>query len=94
LIVATARWTIRRYALSTAFKTRATVGLIALALLLVAEVIDTRSLRGLLIPAFLAGFRSASGVITLLLFLSFAATPMLVESRLRDTVDPRGPKRK
>ena len=37
--IVTARWTIRRFAVSSAFGPRAAVGLVALGMLLIAEVI-------------------------------------------------------
>jgi hypothetical protein len=45
------------------------------------EVLGARWLRGVSIADFLAGFRSVSGAITLLLFVIFAAVPMLVGRR-------------
>ena len=80
-----ARWTIRRFAVSSAFGPRAAVGLVALGMLLIAEVIGARWLRGLSIPDYLTGFFSAAGGITLLLFLLFAAMPLMVERRPRAT---------
>ena len=62
-----ARWTIRRFAVSSALGPRAAVGLVALGML-IAEVIGARWLRG-----------------TLLLFLLFAAMPLMVERRPRAT---------
>jgi hypothetical protein len=47
VMIAAARWTIRLLAVPSAFKTRAAVGLIALGMLLVAEAIGARWLRGL-----------------------------------------------
>jgi hypothetical protein len=58
------RWTIRRFAVSSALGPRAAVGLVALGMLRIAEVIGARWLRG-----------------TLLLFLLFAAMPLMVERR-------------
>ena len=81
VMIAAARWTIRHHAVLSAFKTRATVGLMALGMLLVAEIISARALRGLSIADYLASFRSASGGISLLLFLLFAAMPTLVARR-------------
>jgi len=80
-MTAAARWTVRRLAVSPALETRAAMGLVALGLLLVAEVAGMRWLRGLSIADYLAGFRSVVGGITLLLFLLFAAMPALVGRR-------------
>jgi hypothetical protein len=49
-------------------------------LILVAEVLGARWLRGVSTADFLAGFRSVSGAITLPL-VAFAARPMLVGRR-------------
>jgi len=81
VMIVAARWTIRHHAVSSAFKTRATVGLMALGMLLIAEVISARWLRGLSIADYLANFRSVSGGISLLLFVLFAAMPALVARR-------------
>jgi hypothetical protein len=81
VMIAVARWTVRRLAVSAALETRAAMGLAALGLLLAAEVAGMRWLRGLSIADYLAGFRSVAGGITLLLFLLFAAMPALVERR-------------
>jgi hypothetical protein len=81
VMVVAARWTVRRLALPTSHKTRIAVGLTALGLLLVAEVLGARWLRGVSIADVLAGFRSVSGAITLLLFVIFAAVPILVGRR-------------
>ena len=59
-----ARWTIRRFAVSSALGPRAAVGLVALGMLLIAEVIGARWLRGLSIPDYVAGFFSVAGGIT------------------------------
>jgi len=80
-----ARWTIRRVAVSSALGPRAAVGLVALGMLLIAEVIGARWLRGLLIRDYVAGFFSVAGCITILLFLLFAAMPLIVERWPRAT---------
>ena len=81
VMVVAARWAARRLALPASRQTRTAVGLIALGLLLVAEVLGARWFRGVSIAHFLAGFRSVPGAITLLLFVIFAAVPVLVGRR-------------
>jgi hypothetical protein len=57
---------------------RIAVGLVALGILLVAELAGVRWVRGMAIQAYLAGYATPSGLISLLLFLIFAAMPSLV----------------
>jgi hypothetical protein len=78
-----ARWTVRRLAVASAARTRAAVGLIALALLLIAELAGARWLRRMSMSDYLTGFASTPGAISLLLFLLYAVMPMLVECRRR-----------
>lgn len=54
------------------------IRLVALGLVLVAELAGARWLRGLSIGEFLAKFVSVSGGISALLFVLFALMPMLV----------------
>jgi hypothetical protein len=73
-----ARWTITRLAIAPGLGPRAAVGLVALGLVLVAELAGARWLRGLSIGEYLAKFVSASGGISALLFVVFALMPTLV----------------
>jgi len=61
VMITAARWTIRHLAGSSAFKTRATVGLVALGMLLISEVISARWLRGLSIADYLQAFARFPG---------------------------------
>ena len=79
VIIVAARWTMRRFAVSSTLGVRAAIGLVALALLLIAEVIGSLWVRGLSIPDYLAGFVSVAGGISLLLFVLFAVMPMVIE---------------
>ena len=72
-----ARWVVRRFAIS-GLGARTAMGLVALALLLAAELLGTRWLRGLAWAEYLAGFRSLPGLIALALFGLFAVAPVLV----------------
>lgn len=78
-MVVTARWVIRRFSLATA-KARLATGLVALAFLVPVEMLGA-ALRGLSPGDYLASFNSVFGGVSLLLFLLFAAMPMLVERR-------------
>lgn len=77
VIVLAARWVVRRFAIGGR-GARAAVGLVALALLLSAELLGTRWLRGLAWAEYLAGFHSPAGLIALALFGLFAVMPVLV----------------
>lgn len=79
VMVIAARWAIRRHAVPYAHKTRAGIGIIASGILLVAEVIGMRWVRGISITNYMASFDPASDGLSILLFLLFAAMPMLVE---------------
>jgi hypothetical protein len=82
-MILAARWTMRRLAVSPKLVTRAAAGLVALGLLIVAELAGARWLRGLSLRDYLAYFASVPGTISLLLFFLFAAMPVLVEREPR-----------
>jgi hypothetical protein len=77
-MILAARWTTRRLAVAPTLGTRITAGLVALGLLLAAEVAGARWLRGQPIRDYLAGFASIPGGASLVLFLVFAAMPAIV----------------
>jgi hypothetical protein len=81
VIIAAARWTARRLAVPYALTTRFGMGLVALGLLLVAEVAGIRWVRRLSFSDYLASLDLVSGGAFFLLVLLFAAMPMLVERR-------------
>jgi hypothetical protein len=62
----------------------AAVGLVALGLLLVAEILGTRVLHGLSLPDYLASFASLPVAISPILFALFTTMPTLVEWRQGD----------
>ena len=66
----------RRFTAPNTLAARAAMGLIALAIVLAAEVIGTRLVRGLSFAEWLATFQGA-GAVSALLFLLFAAMPLL-----------------
>jgi|SRR5271165_3293522 len=74
-----ARWTLRHFAIPYALCPRFTVGAVALAILTAAELTGVRWVRGILLKEYLASFATAAGLISLLLFLLFAAMPLLVK---------------
>jgi hypothetical protein len=55
------------------------MGLVAFGLLMIAEILGTRWVRGLSLDDYVASFTSVSGTISLLMFLVFAAMPILVD---------------
>jgi len=77
-MLAAARWTIRRFVAAPDLGTRAAVGLVALGLVLVAELAGARWLREISIGEYLAKLASPTGVISVLLFVLFALMPALV----------------
>ena len=80
-IGAAALWVTRRFTLPSRLGARLAMGLVALALLLLAEAAAAVWLRGIGLAGYLARFATPPGVITLLLFLVFAVMPALVARR-------------
>ena len=78
-MIASARWVIRRFCVSNSLSTRTAIGLIATALLIVAEILGTWWTRGASLSGYLATFDTVSGGVFVLLLVLFAAMPMLVE---------------
>ncbi len=83
-MIVAARWTLRRLAIPGRPAPRIAAGLIALGLLLAAELAGTLGLRGLSVEDYLAGLGTVAGGFTIALFLLFAAMPALAG-------DPRPP---
>lgn len=79
--VLVARWVVQRFAVPPALPTRALVGLVALGMLLVAELLGAWGLRGLSPAGYLASFGSLPGAVTAATFLLFAAMPLLIGRR-------------
>jgi hypothetical protein len=80
-IVLAASWVVRRLTVPPVAAVRSGMGLIALVLLLVAEDVMTRAMRGASIWAVWAGYDQVAGTINILLLLLFAAMPLLVGRR-------------
>lgn len=80
-IVLVARWTVRRLAVPPAPSARLGMGLIALGLLLAAELVLVGRLRGLSVTEYLAGKESVAGAVYVLALGLFAVMPALVGPR-------------
>jgi hypothetical protein len=77
-MIVAARWVIRRFDVPQAFGATLSIGLFAIGLLFPAEIAGVVWVRGLSVQEYLARFETAPGVISLLMFLLFAAIPTLV----------------
>ena len=77
-MIVSARWVVRRFKVLYALRTKIAIGVVALAMLLVVELIGSRWVRGLSVREYLASLATAPGLISLLLFLAFAAVPALI----------------
>ena len=73
-----ARWVIRRFRVKPTFGTTISVGLVALGILVPAELAGVVWVRGLSLPEYLASFATAPGLVSLLMFVLFAAMPTIV----------------
>jgi hypothetical protein len=81
VMIAAARWTLRKLAVPYLLKTRLAIGLVALGILLIAEVMGVLWVRRLSVPDYLASSDSVSGGVSLVSFVLFAAMPILVARR-------------
>jgi endonuclease/exonuclease/phosphatase (EEP) superfamily protein YafD len=91
-MVVAARWVIRRFHVPRTLPAMISMGLIAIGLLFPAEIAGVLLVRGLSVQEYLAGFTTAPGIISLVMFLLFAAMPTLVTrvgsvSRPNDTAE-------
>ena len=91
-MIVAARWVIRRFEVPQTLSAAFSIGLIAFGLLLPAEIVGVHWVRGLSVRDYLTGFLTAPGVVSLLMFLLFAAMPTLVTragsvSRPNDTAE-------
>jgi hypothetical protein len=73
-----ATWVVRRLRVPPALSKRLTVGLVALALLLMAEFSFVLALRGLTIREYLASRDPVSGTVYIVMLAVFAVMPVLV----------------
>ena len=77
-MAASARWVIRVFHVRPNFASTISMGLVALRILVPAELAGVVWVRGLSLPEYLASFATAPGLVSLLMFLLFAAMPTLV----------------
>lgn len=81
VIIIAAHWVVRRLTVPPAPSKRLTVGVIALALLLVTELTLVLSLRGLSIAEYVATRDPVSGTVYLVMLIVFAVMPLIVARR-------------
>ena len=77
-MIVAARWVIRRFNVPQSLGATLPMGLIAIGLLLPAEIAGVVWVRGLSLWEYLGSFVTAPGLISLLMFLVFGAMPTLV----------------
>jgi hypothetical protein len=77
-MIISARWVIRRFDVSRTLNATILVGLAALGILAVAEIAGVLLLRRLSLQEYLGSLVTGAGVISLIMFLLFAAMPTLV----------------
>ena len=77
-MIVSARWVIRRFNVPQRFGSTISVGLVALGILAPAELAGVVWVRGRSLDEYLASFVTAPGLLSLLMFVQFAATPTLV----------------
>lgn len=81
MIVLASRWVVRRFRLSQRAATRLRVGLIALALLIVAELGVTLGLQGVTLGQYIASRDPVAGIVYLVMLGVFAIMPLVVSPR-------------
>jgi hypothetical protein len=82
-MVVSARWVMRRFDVHRTLGSTIPMGVVALGILAPAEIAGVLWMRGLSLQEYLASFVTAPGVISLIMFLLFAAMPTLVALFLR-----------
>ncbi|MGB8437614.1 MAG: hypothetical protein WCE38_25495 [Burkholderiales bacterium] len=80
-IVLAARWTVRRFNVAATWRARIGMGLLALGLLLCAELTLVLALRGLSIAEYIASREPVSGTVYVVLLVLFAGMPALLARR-------------
>ena len=91
-MIVAARWVIRRFDVPRTLLATISMGLVALALLVPAEIAGVVLVRSQSLQDYLASYANGPGVISLIMFLLFAAMPTLVTragsvSRPSDTAE-------
>ena len=82
-IVLSARFVVRRFALPAGSSARLTTGLIALALLVTAEITMAVILAGVPLTEYIAGRDPVSGSVFLVMLLLYAVMPLIVARDVR-----------
>jgi hypothetical protein len=77
-MIISARWVIRRFDVPGTLCTTISMGLVALGILIFAEIAGVLWVRRLSLQEYLGSLATAPGVISLVMFLLFAAMPTLV----------------
>jgi hypothetical protein len=77
-----ARWVIRRFHVKATFGSTISMGLVALGILVPAELAGVVWVRGLLLPEYMASFMTVPGLVSLHMFVLFAAMPARDASRV------------
>jgi hypothetical protein len=77
-MIVAARWVIRRFSVPQTFGATMSMGLVALGILLPAEIAGVVWVRRLSLHEYVASLVTAPGLVSLLMFLLFAAMPTLV----------------
>jgi hypothetical protein len=77
-MIISARWVIRRFDVPGTLRTTISMGLVAVGILTVAEIAGVLWVRRLSLQEYLGSLVTAPGVISLIMFLLFAAMPTLV----------------
>jgi hypothetical protein len=77
-MVISSRWVMRRFNVPQSLGSTIPMGLVALAILAPAEIAGVLWVRGLSLREYLASFVTLPGVISLVMFLVFAAMPTIV----------------
>jgi len=85
-MIVVARWVIRRFHVKPEFGSTISMGLVALGILVPAELAGVVWVRGLSLPEYLASFATAPGLVSLLMFVLFAAMPTIVARAGRNRV--------
>jgi hypothetical protein len=81
VIIASARWIVRRFAVSSTTSSRIGMGCVALGLLLVAEFTLVLWLRGMSVSEYLASRDPVSGTVYYATLAVFAAMPLFAGRR-------------
>ena len=85
-MIVSSRWVMRRFEVHQTLGSTIAMGLVALGILLPAEIAGALWVRGLSLDEYLASFVTAPGVISLIMFLLFAAMPSLIRLFIRGRV--------